>query len=455
MLKKTFKVAGLSLATVLVGGVIYFNGLTYKDVKVIDNKIIFDGKKKEEKEKIVNTLSTSESKVYEVENLKLYLNGKEIKLENRILEKNQRFYIDLEEFLKRANLNYEKKNKIYKVDNTLIDLENKNFTVNGKLYDFRGESLLESENYIALNDLEHALNLRDRWKDKNNEIYLFKEKKDLNIEKTMESKTGKVAMMRVEDLAAGGEYLKAESIEKYKILADYLYSQDVKFNVAWISRYKNPPKGIDNDLLKNRSMRNVQYINLMDHLIFRGASIGLHGYTHQNGDEVSAVGSDLSIKANNTEAETEAIIRSAIKTAEILNIPIDFFESAHYHSSMKQQRIIEKYFDIVYEPFKYYPAMNPLKSPMDKSTLYLPTTIGYVKDETGEEMTNKIRKNANSKKITSFYFHARKEFDFIKLGEIDENGYVDYSYDENSIMHNISKALTETNQVTVMAKDFR
>ena len=84
MLKKTFKVAGLSLATVLVGGVIYFNGLTYKDVKVIDNKIIFDGKKKEEKEKIVNTLSTSESKVYEVENLKLYLNGKEIKLENRI-----------------------------------------------------------------------------------------------------------------------------------------------------------------------------------------------------------------------------------------------------------------------------------------------------------------------------------------------------------------------------------
>ena len=87
-----------------MGGIIYFNGLTYKDVKVIDNKITFDGKKKEEKEKIVISLSTSESKVYEVENLKLYLNGKEIKLENRILEKNQRFYIDLEEFLRKGKL---------------------------------------------------------------------------------------------------------------------------------------------------------------------------------------------------------------------------------------------------------------------------------------------------------------------------------------------------------------
>ncbi|WP_055071442.1 DUF2334 domain-containing protein [Clostridium massiliamazoniense] len=455
MLKKTSKVIGLSLATVLVGGVIYFNGLTYRDVKVIDNKIIFDGKVKEAKEQVTNASSTNESKIYEIENLKLYLNGEEIKLENRILEKNQRLYMDLDDFLKKANLNYEKKNKVYKVENSLIDLENKNFTVNGKLYDFRGEALLGLEGYVALNDLEHALNLRDRWKNESNEIYLFKEKKNLDVKKTMESKTGKAAMMRVEDLAAGGEYLKSESIEKYKILADYLYSQGVKFNVAWISRYKNPPKGIDNDLLSNRTMENVQYINLMDHLIFRGASIGLHGYTHQNGDEVSAVGSDLSRKANNTGTETEAIITNAIKTAKTLNIPIDFFESAHYHASMKQQRIIEKYFDIAYEPFKYYPAMNPIKSPMDKSTLYLPTTIGYVKDETGEEITNKIRKNANSKKITSFYFHARKEFNFIKLGEIDKDGYVDYSYDENSIMHNISKALAETNQVTVAAKDFR
>lgn len=177
MLKKTSKVIGLSLATVLVGGVIYFNGLTYRDVKVIDNKIIFDGKVKEAKEQVTNASSTNESKIYEIENLKLYLNGEEIKLENRILEKNQRLYMDLDDFLKKANLNYEKKNKVYKVENSLIDLENKNFTVNGKLYDFRGEALLGLEGYVALNDLEHALNLRDRWKNESNEIYLFKEKR--------------------------------------------------------------------------------------------------------------------------------------------------------------------------------------------------------------------------------------------------------------------------------------
>ncbi|MGL5615313.1 MAG: DUF2334 domain-containing protein [Sarcina sp.] len=456
-MKKALKITGISLAVILVLGLIYFNSLTYKKVRVEEGELTFQGKEKENKEKATISLDSNyESKSYNVEGLKFFLEGKEIKLESKVYERNQRYYLNLEEFLKEANLDYEKENEVYKVNNNKLDLKNKNFTINNEVFQFRGETLENESSYISLNDLEHFLGLRDKWIHSEKKIYLFKEKKEIKKENREEKKSGKAAMMRIEDFAAGWEYLQEDYIDKYKIMADYLYSKDFKFNIAWISRYKNPAANIDNNLLENRNIENIHFMNLMDHLIFRGATIGLHGYTHQSGNEESAVGSDLSSKANNTVEETEEIIKAALKTAEILNIPIDFFESAHYHATMKQQRVIEKYFDIAYEPFKYYWSFNPLRSPMDKSTLYLPTTLSYVKDETGEEMASKIRKKAKGNTISSFYFHPlSKELKFIELKEMDEEGYVDYQYNENSVLHVIIKALEETNQVTVSAKDFR
>lgn len=455
MLKKNLKIIGISLGIAIATGIIYFNTLTYKDIEVIEGEVTFSGTEKESKEKAVFNLDIGETKKYEMNDLNFYFNGKEMDLEKNVYEQNQRYYLELDDFLSKSNVEYKKENSIYSFENCKLDLSKGEFYLNGKLYYLRGEKLQGLENYVALNDLEHMLNLRDKWDQEKRKIYLFNEKKNLELDKKSTQKSGKAAMMRVEDFAPGGDYLKSDVIEKYKIIADYLYSKDFKFNVAWISRYRNPAKGIDNNLLEDRSIANVQYINLMDHLIFRGGIIGLHGYTHQNGDEVSAVGSDLSMKVNNTEAETEELLKNAIKTAEKLNVPVDFFESAHYHSTMKQQRVIEKYFDVIYEPFKYYLLLNPLRSPMDKSTIYIPTPLGYVTDERGEEIANKIRKNQNRNVISSFYFHPIKEFKFISLGDIDENGYVDYNYDENSIMHNISQALEETNQVTITARELR
>lgn len=453
--KKAMMIIAITFAFAVGGIYFYFNSLTYKSVNVIEGELSFKGDKKEEKVKAVVKIDKATAVKYEVQGLTFYFNGKNIQLNEKIYEQNQRYYINLDDFLKASELNYEIVDGLYKAGENTLDLKNKTFIVNNQSFELSGEVLEGLDKYISINDLEHFLNLRDSWNHEEGKIYLFNEKKDLKLSHRDINKSGKAAMMRIEDFAPGGQYIEEETIDKYKIIADYLYSKNFKFNVAWISRYKNPDKGIDNNLLEDRSIENVHYINLMDHLIFRGGTIGLHGYTHQWANEQSAVGSDLSSKANNTVEDTEKIITSAIKTAETLNIPIDFFESAHYHSTMKQQRVIEKYFDIIYEPFKYSLSFNPLISPKDKSTLYLPTNLGYVKDDTGEELANKIRKNANGKNISSFYFHPFKEFKYLKIEKVDENGYVDYSYDENSVLHNIVNALEETGQVTLSARDFR
>ena len=55
-----------------------------------------------------------------------------------------------------------------------------------------------------------------------------------------------------------------------------------------------------------------------------------------------------------------------------LNIPIGFFESPHYKADRNQQKIIEQYFPVMFEPYAGYWNLNPLISFSNKSTLYVP-----------------------------------------------------------------------------------
>ncbi len=313
---------------------------------------------------------------------------------------------------------------------------------------------IDNKTYISLNDFENMLGLRDHWNHEEKKIYIF-ENKDSIKARDREQMSGKPALIRLEDVSAGNKYITSEGIEKTKLMADLLYQRGAKFNVAWISRFKDPSKKIDNDLLENRSMANVQFINMLDYLIFRGGTVGLHGYTHQAGIYPSAVGSDLSKEFNSSEEETRNIVESAIKTSKILNIPVSFFESGHYHATRKQQAIIEEYFDICYEPYKYYWNFRPMISKRNDFTVYVPTPLSYVKDENGEAIVNKINKNKNNNVLASLFLHPTKEMNFIKISDIDENGVTHFEYGKNSPLNNILNELERTGYVTVSVNSFR
>ena len=150
---------------------------------------------------------------------------------------------------------------------------------------------------------------------------------------------------------AASNYAIDKNQTKVKCMANLLYSQGMKFHVSWIPRFKAPADNIDNDLLTNDNITNVGFVNLLDYLINKGGEIGLHGYTHQHDDEKSGYGEELSKDVNNTDSETRAVIENGIDTASALNIPISYYESPHYFDTELQQKVIEDYFQFIYEPF--------------------------------------------------------------------------------------------------------
>lgn len=454
-MKKILKIAGkivsiiLGLFVVLVCcKIVGFQLYSIKNIRV-ENGIMYGDLKIERKKHRNNHANIMDkNEIIAVDSLNIIYNGININISNKIYEKALRYYIAIEDITNNFNKEFKEDNNIIYLDRKkLIDIDLHRCYINDAQEELRGEILREDNNtYICLNDLENILGLRLQWDFKENLLYIFNENHEIT-RKLPPEEGSKVAFLRLEDVTAGGIFSRSDNMEKFKIVGDFLYSQGIRFHVAWVPRYINPSKGIDNNLLTNNSIENVAFINMLDHLIYRGASIGLHGYTHQVGKTITADGNELTYKDNTTEEEVIRIAESSINAAKQLNIPIDFFESPHYKATRKQQKILEKYFDIMYEPYSGYWNMNPIISLDNKSTVYVPAPLKRIKDEYGQELCNNIIKNPKWR-LTSFFIHPYKELNFINFDTIDENGYLEYHYDENSPIHNVVNTLNENGFIT-------
>ncbi|GKX66057.1 DUF2334 domain-containing protein [Inconstantimicrobium mannanitabidum] len=452
ILKTMLKLVGIILALTILAficKIIVFSRDTVSNITVQNSMVqkpITLEKKLPNFENAVMASSNTNDKINNSSNVSLFYEGRKLNINTPTPLINLRYYLDLEDFLKTSSINFSKKENKYYIDNCIVDLNSKTFNLAGKTYNFRGQNFVkDTRTYICLNDIEHILNLRDYWDNVNKKIYLFKDKKNIHLDSTSIKTTGPVALIRFEDVASTSSTGNNEDLEKFKIMGDYLYENGIKFNITWVPRYKNPGAGIDNDLLTHSTMTNAQFINTLDHLIFRGATIGLHGYTHQHGNTTSTVGTELDSKNNTTPKEVQAIAENGLKVANTFNIPVAFFESPHYQATRTQQKILEKYFRILYEPVSGYWNLNPMKT---STTLYVPAPLGYVQDEHGEALAKKIRKNY-SFMLTSVFIHPFKELKFIKLKPVDSTGYCDYSYENNTPVKNIVKALQDTKHVTI------
>ncbi|WP_315078661.1 DUF2334 domain-containing protein [uncultured Clostridium sp.] len=328
--------------------------------------------------------------------------------------------------------------------NTNIVIKNNTFEKNSKEFNLRGNSLIHNDEvYISLSDIENMFDLIAVFDfDKksisllNNEI-VKPENPNIIFSK-------KIAMFRFEDFTSGDSNFVDKNQTKVKLMANLLYSEGIKFHVGWIPRFKAPTEDIDNDLLKNTSINNVGFINLLDYLINKGAEIGLHGYTHQSGNDRSAVGEELSKDVNNTIEDTKKVIESGIDVASALNIPISFYESPHYKDTKLQQSVIEEYFQYIYEP--YDNSTSNLYN-NNKNNLYVPTPLGYVQDPNDlSSIVDGLKKN-NSKVLNSFFYHPSIELDFINF-KID-NGKLDIDYNTNSPLQQIIKAIKDYNYTTI------
>ena len=363
-----------------------------------------------------------------------------------MLLKAQRYYMPLSFICNKLNYTIDTSdNKILlNSNNNKISLTENSYTKNSRAGNLRGNIINnDGTNYISISDIEELFNLIAVFDFQHNNISLF----DNNV-KTPENSstlyTDKVALIRLEDFGCGSNYSVDKNQAKIKCMANLIYSQGMKFHVSWIPRFKSPADNIDNDLLTINNITNVGFVNLLDYLINKNCEVGLHGYTHQHGDEKSGTGEEMAVDVNNTVSETKTVIENGIDTASALNIPISYYESPHYFDTELQKKVIADYFQFIYEPFNGTKNNNIYN--LNNHNLFVPTPLGYVHDSDPTSIIDGLN-NENPDTLHSFYYHPFLELKYIDFNT--NNNKLNITYDENSPLQQIINTLKADDYTTV------
>ena len=392
--------------------------------------------------------SMSSSKISDIT---ISILGKDCPKDLPIYYSAQRYYLPLDEVCSKLGVPFDFSDGIMRFNKgdskVSIDLASQTITKDSSDLKLRG-SLLFHDNHVflSISDIENIFNL--------NADFNFKDKSVNFVHKAVfqksdSPKTGRAAFIRLEDFGASPYMQREDTQEKFKVFADFLGANNIKFHIALVPRYMDPKNNIDNDLLTNKSIENVGFVNMLDRLIIDGAELGLHGYTHQYGDEISFEGTELSKKANTSEEETRKVIESGIDTASALNLPVTFYESPHYKATSKQLKIIEEYFQYVYQPAGII-DFTILRRKNDN--LYIPTPLSYVKDFNVKPIIRGLN-HPLPYQLASLYYHPTKELDFIDVTFTKDDMF--YTYDDNAPMKQIVKAIKDNGYVTAHVSDFK
>ncbi len=274
------------------------------------------------------------------------------------------------------------------------------------------------------------------------------------------------ALIRLEDVGPGGPYNSTESLKKLRIIADYLKSERVPFHISLIPHFIDPPAGHSKsiDMLDDPYVRLFNdTINYMDQCS-SGRTVGMHGYTHQFSNSISAIGDEFfsaectencppddspdalsdritfmnSYASSRMKAGYECFKKSDITLSWGLSTP-------HYTASNIQREIMEAWAGIFYEN---NPWTNDFKrisiidrdSPFYRGVIYIPTPLYYVDGMRAEETIAGIidaLDGYGEGELASFFYHPFLEFSFIELAGSG------CTYAENSYLKRLIRAFKE------------
>lgn len=384
------------------------------------------------------------------DNVKFKVNGKTLTLKLPIYLDKNRYYICLNEFTEQLY------GKISKIDNLLnIEINNKLYSINLSnnivkcpKNSFPLKKVLLNENniyYIGFSDFSNMLDLYTRW-DKDAKMISCKIAGFDNLNVTQyKSKINQIGLIRMEDIGTCSQPYAKENFEKLRIIAEYMNQRKIPYHIAWIPRYVIENQGVDNDPLTKNNFEIAEMVYSLDYFTTHNGIIGLHGYTHQSGNDESGTGFEFGRFEPSVDIFKEKI-KHSIETASYLDIPIDFFEAPHYEITPEQNKIAEKYFKILYYPFNDYgedkaDLTKPQLSPYNKSSYYISTPLDYIPIGK-EDITLDKLKNADINKMGSIFFHPLLEDNYIFLSE-DSNGVPTFTYKDNSILKKLLIILEE------------
>jgi hypothetical protein len=385
------------------------------------------------------------------DNIKLKFENKNLSLTLPVYYEANRYYLPITEIISKLG-----GKQILKDNNLILELGNITQTIdlkqnvyqnNGQVYPLKKKSLISGDVvYLSMFDFHKLFNLKVDW-DIKAKTLVFYYNRD-NTARQARPEAGKPALIRFEDVSAMN-YALPESMEKLRIVSDYLYAENVPFHVAWVPRYidPRPSSKADVDISKKYSMENADFVYTLDYMLDRDGLIGLHGYTHQYGNTVSIEGLEFHAPYGNgvnipaTEEYAQERINLAKEAALNLDILYAFFEAPHYGIFGNQLKVAEKNFDIIYEDYPGSPNQIVERRNGDKRTKYIPTPLNYIDGKNDvNRMINKVR-NLSPNVLASFFCAPHLEFDSITLSK-DQDGYPSYTYG-TSVLHQLLKVFQE------------
>jgi hypothetical protein len=267
----------------------------------------------------------------------------------------------------------------------------------------------------------------------------------------------KRAMIRLEDVGPGSYYETPEGCNKLKAIANYLYSENIPFQIAMIPRYKNPDEQIDRSIADFKDPVSKRFVETLKYCTLKGASIGIHGYTHQfanaesnNGfefftsnlskcfpncptrDDVSGA---LLNRADFDNSQVSIKLKAAFDAVNVVDLKVDWFETPHYQASLTQMKLIESWSGVLYEHVDKEVRLikEGTENIFSNGTIYVPTSLNGVSSVDDIATICNIIQSYTSKDLASFSIDPALEFASISLAT---NGSL-RSYDANSPLHQL------------------
>ena len=276
----------------------------------------------------------------------------------------------------------------------------------------------------------------------------------------------KKALIRLEDIGPGGYYGTEEALMKLRVIADYLQSQQVPFHVSMIPRFVNGSLGYDKSIGDISDPFVLSFIDTIRYLRDHGASIGMHGYTHQYGGAVSGEGFEFAhpVCASNCPPDDPAQatleytlfegsyasgrIREGFKAVEQSGLQVDWFSTPHYATSKDQRKILEGWVGIFFEnPLGEESrtlVIRQIDSPFSNGVVYVPTRLEYVHGDAPDAFVDRICLNIDSyigEDIAAFFYHPYLEFKFIRFDQT--SGTTQVIYDDNSYLKRLIRCFKQ------------
>lgn len=296
--------------------------------------------------------------------------------------------------------------------------------------------------YISLYDVTNLFSLAAVFSFEENKVCLYKR----SMPVVQQGATGgkKAAYIRLEDVSADGQVNPNahRNYEKLRVMADYLYKAGHKFYVAWIPLYTNPKLNVQNDLTANFTLYNADFLFTLDYITQRGGNIALHGYTHQYGEGISGEGNEFGPDAPFTPSQVEDRFRDAVDYAKRLGFESRIFVFPHYLFTVQQQKIAEKYFDVIYQQSFYRHCLGQIDTVLKfgRTVRYVPTPIGYVSSLKEIKTTLDKMDALPPDQIMSMFVHPAVEYNSITC-VTDASKRRVFVYNQNGVLPRIVRKL--------------